>query len=95
MSFDNEATVSYQQFVSIASTVIRDRTEEKELRKVFAQFDVFGKGAIEAEGIKRVLTKLEIDHSDDEIAVMIETADANGDGKVDFHEFMQMFTRGN
>lgn len=87
--------VSYQQFVNIASTILRERTEEKELRNVFAKFDVFGNGAIEAEGIKRVLTKLEIDHSDDEIALMIESADTNGDGKVDFHEFMQMFTRGN
>ena len=73
----------------------RERTEEKELRKVFAEFDVDGKGAIEAEGIKRVLTKLNIDHSDADIALMIDTADVNGDGKVDFNEFLQIFTRGN
>ena len=81
--------------MNVASTVLKERSEEIELHKVFAEFDVYGKGAIEAEGIKRVLTKLEIEHTDDEIALMIETADANGDGKVDLHEFMQMFTRGN
>ena len=72
---ERDAQISYQNFVSMALMLRRERTEEKELRKVFAEFDVDGKGAIEAEGIKRVLTKLNIDHSDADIALMIDTAD--------------------
>jgi Ca2+-binding EF-hand superfamily protein len=61
------------------------------LKRAFDEFDIDKKGYIEGSGIERVLTKLKIEHTSEEIELMVEVADTNGDGKVDLDEFLQIF----
>ena len=63
--------------------------------QVFREFDPEKKGYIEANGIKHVLTKLDIEHTDTDVKLMVETADSDGDGRVDYEDFLQMFTETN
>ena len=49
------------------------------------------KGYIEGHGIRRVLRRLHIDHTESDIDLMMKVADTKGDGRVDFEEFLQIF----
>lgn len=84
-------TVSYEKFQQLSQQILRETKRERRLKRVFQEFDVEKKGYIEAQGIKRVLRRLNIDHTESDIDLMIKMADTKGDGRVDFDEFIQIF----
>lgn len=83
--------ISYQSFESISNQILRKKNRERRLKRVFQEFDAEKKGFIEAQGIKRVLTRLRIDLMDSDIDLMIKVAATKGDGSVDYEEFVQIF----
>ena len=84
-------TVSYDSFQRLSKQIFRETKRERRLKRVFQEFDVEKKGYIEAQGIKRVLRRLNIDHTESDIDLMIKMADTKGDERVDFDEFIQIF----
>ena len=58
---------------------------------MFQEFDAEKKGYIEGLGIRRVLRRLHIDHTESDIDLMMKMADTKGDGRVHFEEFLQIF----
>ncbi|XP_068732367.1 uncharacterized protein [Montipora capricornis] len=82
--------ISYHSFESISKQILRETNRERRLKRVFQEFDAEKKGFIEAQGIKRVLTRLRIDFMDLDIDLMIKVADTKGDGSVDYEEFVQI-----
>eukprot|EP00747_Dinoflagellata_sp_TGD_P021618 gnl/TRDRNA2_/TRDRNA2_128598_c0_seq1.p1 gnl/TRDRNA2_/TRDRNA2_128598_c0~~gnl/TRDRNA2_/TRDRNA2_128598_c0_seq1.p1 ORF type:complete len:733 (-),score=130.00 gnl/TRDRNA2_/TRDRNA2_128598_c0_seq1:65-2263(-) len=86
-SDDGEADFSYTEF--LAATFDRERyCQEAVCRAAFNFFDADGNGTISKEELARgdVLGKL----SDDEIKRLVHDLDVNGDGEIDFSEFMTM-----
>ena len=83
--------VSYENFQKILKQGMEQTKREKRLRRVFQEFDVENKGYIEAQGIKRVLKRLNIEYAESDIDLMIKIADTKGDGRVDYDEFIQIF----
>jgi len=53
-------------------------------------FDKDGSGKISKQELKEVMKNLGENLSDQEITEMIREADDNGDGEVDFEEFVKM-----
>lgn len=84
--------VSYDSFQRLSKQILRETKRERRLKRVFQEFDVEKKGYIEAQGIKRVLRRLNIDHTESDIDLMIKMADTKGDERVDFDEFIQIFS---
>ena len=62
----------------------------EEFKKEFDLIDRNGKGSISADDLKRVMTAIGEAVTDEEIKNMIEEADLNTDGVVDFPEFAKM-----
>lgn len=87
--------VSFDNFVHLTRQIYEDTKRTRKLWQVFREFDPEKKGYIEASGIKHVLTKLDIEHTDTDVKLMVETADSDGDGRVDYEDFLQMFTETN
>ncbi|KAI8991901.1 hypothetical protein BDF20DRAFT_810521, partial [Mycotypha africana] len=63
------------------------RHESDELRLCFAKFDQNGDGLISTDELKEVMKGLGEELTDQEIDQMMEEADANNDGFIDFNEF--------
>jgi calmodulin len=63
-----------------------------EYKKAFNLFDKDGSGAIDADELGTVMKSLGVDTTPEEVAVMLETADADGSGEVDFNEFLALMT---
>ena len=62
----------------------------EEFKKEFDLIDRTGKGSISADDLKRVMTAVGEAVTDEDIKNMIEEADLNTDGVVDFPEFAKM-----
>ena len=60
-----------------------------ELRKAFDVMDANKDGVVTPDELRTLLTGLGEEVTDDIINEMIKVADTNGDGKVDFEEFVK------
>ena len=65
-------------------------TDEAELRTAFDMFDVDGNGSIPQEELARVLRGCADDVTDEDVAEMMAEMDADGDGVIDYDEFIEL-----
>ena len=63
------------------------------IRKAFKQFDRDGNGYITKKEFKTVMRRRTAGVTDAQIDAMIKDADRNGDGKIDYDEFVLVMTK--
>ncbi|XP_071533134.1 neo-calmodulin-like [Panulirus ornatus] len=94
IDIDGDGTFSFNEFVEIVCNMGAGgerpgEDEEKELRDAFKIFDKHGRGYICASDLRAVLQCLGEDLSEEEIEDMIREVDIDGDGRIDFEEFVK------
>jgi len=62
-----------------------------ELRRVFSTFDKNGDGLISKQEMRESFDKLRLCIDEEELGCTIQTVDVNGDGYVDFEEFVTLY----
>ncbi|RZC70228.1 hypothetical protein C5167_033360 [Papaver somniferum] len=67
-----------------------DTDSEEELKEAFKVFDKDQNGFISAAELRHVMTNLGEKLTDDEVDEMIREADVDGDGQVNYEEFVRM-----
>lgn len=67
---------------------------EDDIKEAFDQFDADGSGSIDSSEISKVCEALGVDASKAEIDDLIKSADADGDGKVQYEEFKNAVLNG-
>jgi calcium-dependent protein kinase len=88
---DQSGTINYTEF--IAATMERNLyLKEEKLWSCFKMFDKDGSGKISAAELKDVLGEDTIGHDMSYWETMIKEADLNGDGEIDYNEFIKMMT---
>ena len=68
--------------------------EVAEIKETFKEMDVDGNGTITSEELQKVMKEQGEKLPEALINVMVAMADTNGDGKIDFEEFLQMAITG-
>ncbi|XP_078694817.1 uncharacterized protein LOC144923838 [Branchiostoma floridae x Branchiostoma belcheri] len=65
-----------------------------EMKKMFQEFDKNGDGFLSKEEMQAAMTKVHgINMSDESCNKLLNVADKNKDGKLDYHEFVNMLTQ--
>ncbi|KAI4739537.1 putative calmodulin [Aureobasidium sp. EXF-12298] len=89
---DGSGSIEFDEFLSMMGRKVQQADSESELRAAFAVFDRDGSGTISAEELRNVMKSIGENLSDSEIDEMIKEADANGDGNIDYDEFVKIMS---
>eukprot|EP01132_Coremiostelium_polycephalum_P006765 gene6765-8390_t len=87
---DKNGTIDFPEFLTMMARKMADTDTEEEIREAFKVFDKDGNGFISAAELRHVMTSLGEKLNDDEIEEMIREADQDGDGQVNYDEFVKM-----
>ena len=87
---DGDGRIDFPEFLTMMSRKVHELDLNKEMEEAFKVFDKDGDGFITPAELKSVLHSLGDKLTNNEITMMMKEADLNGDGKINFHEFVQM-----
>jgi Ca2+-binding EF-hand superfamily protein len=85
--------IDFDTFLDMLTAKVGDTDSREDINKVFALFDVDGKGRINLGDLKRVAKELGETMSDAELLEMVERADRDGDSQITQDDFFLIMTR--
>ncbi|GMR33022.1 hypothetical protein PMAYCL1PPCAC_03217 [Pristionchus mayeri] len=89
---DGNGTIDFPEFLSMMTRKRKDIDCEEEIREAFKVYDRDGNGVISAAELRLVMQDLGEKLSEEEVNAMIAEADIDGDGQVNYEEFVMMMT---
>ena len=100
LHFLGSGTVDFKEFQKMMSQTRfynkqieeqRKQIEEEEMRQAFKVFDIDGNGVIDAQELKLTMRNLGENLSDRDVSSMLDAADLNKDGKIDYEGLYFIF----
>ncbi|CAH1136121.1 unnamed protein product [Ceutorhynchus assimilis] len=92
---DGNGTIEFNEFLQMMSKKMKDADGEEELKEAFKVFDKNNDGLISSLELRHVMTSLGERLSEEEVDDMIKEADLDGDGQVNYEEFVGILTSKN
>ncbi|KAK7331082.1 hypothetical protein VNO77_25295 [Canavalia gladiata] len=92
MDSDGDGFIDFKEFMEMFN--VEGKVKETEIKSAFQVFDLNGDGKISAEELSQVLKSLGESCSLSACKKMVTGVDGNGDGFIDFNEFMRMMMNG-
>merc|ERR1712025_885172 len=89
---DGNGTIDFPEFLTMGARKMKDTDSEEEILEAFKVFDKDGNCFISAAELRHVMTNLGEKLTDEEVDEMIREADIDGDGQVNYEEFVTMMT---
>jgi len=90
---DGNGTIDFPEFLALMARKTKDVDDEEELREAFRVFDKDGNGFISATELRHVMTNLGEKLTDEEVDEMIKEADLDGDGQINYEEFVSVMAQ--
>jgi centrin-1 len=87
VDIDASGTIDFSEFFKMMTAKISSKDSEEEIRKIFSLFSE-GKETIDLSNMQRMAKEIGETMSDEEIQLMIDEADSDGSGEIDFAEFL-------
>jgi calmodulin len=87
---DGNGTVDFPEFLTLMARKMKDVDSEEEIIEAFKVFDKDGNGFISAAELRHIMTNLGEKLTDEEADEMIREADVDGDGMINYVEFVKM-----
>ncbi|ESR33297.1 hypothetical protein WN944_025840 [Citrus x changshan-huyou] len=87
---DRNGTIEFGEFLNLMAKKMKETDAEEELKEAFKVFDKDQNGYISATELRHVMINLGEKLTDDEVEQMINEADLDGDGQVNYDEFVKM-----
>merc|ERR1719231_1654195 len=87
---DGNGTIEFPEFLTLMARKMEDTDTEEEILEAFEVFDKDGNGYISAAELRHVMTNLGEKLTDEEVDEMIREADVDGDGQINYEEFVKM-----
>ncbi|KAF1804504.1 hypothetical protein V8B55DRAFT_1499840 [Mucor lusitanicus] len=87
---DNNGRIDFNEFLTIMSRMKGNDETENDLLEAFKVFDKDQDGSITQDELRSVMSNLGQKLSSQELDEMIKEADIDGDGKINYKEFVKM-----
>uniref|UniRef100_A0A0D9ZCZ6 EF-hand domain-containing protein n=3 Tax=Oryza TaxID=4527 RepID=A0A0D9ZCZ6_9ORYZ len=87
---DGNGIIDFQEFLSLIARKMKDGDGDEELKEAFEVLDKDQNGFISPTELRTVMTNLGEKMTDEEVEQMIREADTDGDGQVNYDEFVIM-----
>merc|ERR1719410_3246131 len=87
---DGNGAIDFPEFLSLMARCHQDTEGEEELSEAFKVFDRDGNGFISSAEVHLVMTNLGEKLTDEEVSEMDRAADVDGDGQINYDEFVKM-----
>ena len=87
---DGNGTIDFPEFLTMMAKKMKNNDSEEEILEAFKVFDKDGNGFISAAELRNIMTNLGEKLSDTEVDEMIREADLDGDGQINYEEFVKM-----
>ncbi|XP_057483722.1 calmodulin-2/4-like [Actinidia eriantha] len=87
---DGNGTIDFPEFLNLMARKMKDTASEEELKETFQVFDKDQDGFISAADLSHVMTKLGEKLTDEDINCIIRAADVDGDGQINYEEFVKL-----
>ncbi|XP_031243434.1 calmodulin-like [Mastomys coucha] len=92
VDLDSNGTVDFPEFLTMMARKLKDTDSEEEIREAFRVFYKDSNGYISIADLHHVMANLGEKLTDEEVDEMVREADIDGDGQVNYEEFVQMMT---
>lgn len=90
---DGSGSIDFEEFLDMMTAKMSDKDSREDINKVFNLFDDDNTGKISLRNLKRVAHELGETMTDAELLEMIERADTDQDGEINFEEFYGVMTK--
>ncbi|XP_062207196.1 calmodulin-2/4-like [Phragmites australis] len=87
---DGNDTIDLQEFLNLMARKMKDTDSEEELKEAFRVFDKDQNGFISAAELRHVMSNLGEKLTDEEVDEMVREADVDGDGRINYEEFVKV-----
>ncbi|KAJ3699979.1 hypothetical protein LUZ61_003684 [Rhynchospora tenuis] len=92
VDIDGNGTIEFNEFTNLMARKLMEADTDEEMKEAFEVFDKDHNGLISPNELRHVMMNLGENLTDDELAQMIREADTDGDGHVNYEEFVRMMT---
>jgi calmodulin len=89
---DGNGEIDFDEFLSMMAKKLKETDLEEDIREAFRVFDKNSSGIISTMELRHIMTNLGEKLKDSEIDEMIRHADIDGDGSVNYNEWVTMMT---
>ena len=89
---NGNGTIEFSEFLDKMAGKMAYSPSEKDIYDAFRVFDKDSNGFISPAELRYVMTKMGQELTDEEVDQMIQEADLDGDGHVNYREFVKMMT---
>ncbi|XP_075500685.1 putative calmodulin-3 [Primulina tabacum] len=87
---DGNGTIDFPEFLNLMARKMKDTDSEEELKEGFRVFDKDQNDFISAAELRHVMTNPGEKLTDEEVDEMIREADVDGDGQINYEEFVKV-----
>ncbi|KAG2696627.1 hypothetical protein I3843_07G065000 [Carya illinoinensis] len=87
---DGNGTIEFGEFLNLMARKMKENEAGEELKEAFKVFDQDQDGYISPNELRHVMINLEERLTDEEVDQMIRDADLDGDGLINYEEFVRM-----
>ena len=87
---DGNGTIDFPEFLTMMARKMKDTDSAEEIKEAFKVFDKDGNGFISAAELRHIMTNLGEKLTDEEVDEMIREADVDGDGQINYDEFVDV-----
>lgn len=87
---DGNGMIDFPEFLTLMARKMKDTDTEEEIREAFKVFDKDGNGFISAVELRHIMTNLGEKLTDEEVDEMLTEADPDGDGQINYDEFVKV-----